>query len=214
MNNFIKKLKNQLAQPLPGFEAQVKMASFRKRLGNFSYEAPENPKREAAVMCLLFPKNDQWHIALMERAAHEKDKHSGQISFPGGRYEEDDPTYEYAALRETEEEIGVPMKDMTVIGKLTQLYIPISDFLVHPFVAYCKETPEFELAPDEVELLLEPSVKHLLNPDTIKQKTFKSPNGWELKDVSHYDVEGKIVWGATSMIMSEFLAVVENIRQD
>lgn len=213
MNDFIKKLKDQLAQPLPGVEAQDKMASFRRKLGKLNYEIPKNPKKEAAVMCLLFPKNDQWHVALMERVAHEKDKHSGQVSFPGGRYEEEDATYEYAALRETEEEIGVPMKDMTVIGKLTQLYIPVSDYLVHPFVGYCKKTPKFKLAPNEVELLLEPSIKHLLKPETIKQKTFHSPHGWELKDVSHYDVEGKIVWGATSMIMSEFLAVVENMTK-
>ncbi|MGB0862927.1 MAG: NUDIX hydrolase [Saprospiraceae bacterium] len=212
MDDFIKKLKHQLSQPLPGIEAQAKMSSFRRKMKDFNYAIPEIPKREAAVMCLLFPKNNQWHIALIERAAHEKDKHSGQISFPGGKYEESDKTYKYAALRETEEEIGIPMNDMTVIGKLTQLYIPVSDYLVHPFVAYCSKAPIFTPEINEVALILQPSIEHLLNPNTIQEKTFNSPNGWELKDVLHYSVEGKIVWGATSMILSEFLAVVENIN--
>jgi len=135
--DFIEKIQQRLSETLPGKEHQRLMAPSLRGQEKF----PTQSLTVACVLVLLFPKNDKWHFALMQRMPHEKDKHSGQISFPGGRYEESDSTLEYCALRETEEEVGVTMDNVTVIGQLSELIIPVSNFQVYPFVGFVKNTP-------------------------------------------------------------------------
>ncbi len=207
MKKFIEELEKQLAFPLPGLEAQMKMATFRKTDKAEDFLPPKTFKK-AAVLCLLYPKGANWHIALMKRTTHEHDKHSGQVSFPGGRYEETDADYGYTALRETEEELGIPMKDITLIGKLTDIYIAPSNFMVYPYVGFCETVPNFKPDRSEVAEILEPSITHLLDPATIKTGDFNSPNGWTASNIRYFDVNGEVVWGATSMLLNEFLEVV------
>ena len=212
MNTFIERLKAELEKPLPGWKVQLKMTSMGDgREGYDGTFVKPASWRTAGVLCLLFPKNGEWHIALMKRTANKHDKHSGQVSFPGGGHEEDDISYEYTALRETEEEFGIPMKDIEILGKLTQLPVPASSYLVFPFVGVCYSMPKFVAETGEVASILEPSVKHLLNPATLKTTDWTSPSGWRLKDVPYFDVDGNVVWGATAMMLSEFLEIARPI---
>ena len=210
MNELIPQLQQRFTAPLPGIAAQMEMMNSNRPINVPLDFTPKNPK-EAAVLCLLFPKENGWHIGLMKRTTHPQDKHSGQVSFPGGKYEEDDPNYAFTALRETEEEFGIPRDDIHLIGKLTPLYIPFSNFLVHPFVGYCDPMPHIQPDKDEVAAILQPSLSHLLLPETVKVGNFRSPLGWEAKNVKYFDVDGEVVWGATSMILNEFLTLVREL---
>ena len=206
MFGFINQLKTGLEQPLPGVEAQHRMANnFRRRSSDAPFDA-----RVACVLLLLYPRDSQWHIVLIERVSHDKrDRHSGQISFPGGKLEETDPSLLAGALREAEEEVGMESKKVQTLGRLTELYIPVSNFLVHPFVGFSKEQPLFVPQPSEVQSILEVPVSTLQDPVTLRVKDIKVRNSITLKEVPYFDVEGHVVWGATAMILSEFLAVVE-----
>lgn len=206
-HDFITALRHAFQQPLPGPDAQRRMASFTRQLNTRPYEVPARPEKEAAVLCLLYPDGPQWRIPLMQRATHEGDKHSGQISFPGGRYEATDPSYAFTALRETEEEFGIPAENIELLGALTPLYIPVSEFLVHPYVGAMRTVPQFHPDPAEVAHILTPSLHELLQPDTLCHDDIHTPQGFALRQVPHYAIEGRRVWGATSMMLCEFLEV-------
>ncbi len=214
MKSFIKALKKQLQEPLPGWNAQKKMMSLSRseNRGTLNFKVTETWKT-AAVLCLLVPNNDKWQIALMKRATNKHDKHSGQISFPGGKHEKSDPDYEFTALRETEEEFGIPTDEIEILGKLTSLPVPASDFMIYPYVGYCKTMPTFTPEKSEVAAILQTSVDHLLDPATLKVKDWSNPSGWSIKNVPYFDVEDNVVWGATAMVLAEFLEIVENTKQ-
>jgi len=206
MLEFIDQLKTGLKQPLPGVEAQHRMANnFRRR----SSDAPSDA-RIACVLLLLYPRDSQWHIVLIQRVSHDKrDRHSGQISFPGGKLEDTDPSLLGGALREAQEEVGVNVEKIQSLGRLTELYIPVSNFLVHPFVGFSKEQPLFVPQPSEVQSILEVPVSTLQDPSTLQVRDIKVQNNITLKEVPYFNIEGHVVWGATAMILSEFLVVVE-----
>ena len=202
--DFIKNIQQRLSETLPGKEHQHLMApSLRGREG-----MPEQSPTVACVLVLLFPKNDKWHFALMQRVPHEKDVHSGQISFPGGRFEESDDSLEFCALRETEEEVGVPIDNVTVLGQLSELHIPVSNFQVYPFVGFVKNTPTFIPQPTEVQQIIEVPIEMLKDASNQKTIDFRVRKNIILKDTPYFDFYGNQVWGATAMMLSEFRAVV------
>lgn len=204
--NLIQKIKTNLQSPLPGKTAQDKMShAIRKHATNIPDDA-----RTACVLVLLYPKEEQWHIAFIERqSSHPDDKHGGQISFPGGMQESTDPSLEYTALREAYEEIGIPMESVKMLGPTTALYIPVSNFQVFPFIGYLENTPTFQAQPSEVRSILEVPINHLTNPETRKTKDMKISKNMTLKKVPYYDVEGHTLWGATAMMLREVLEVME-----
>jgi 8-oxo-dGTP pyrophosphatase MutT (NUDIX family) len=205
-NSFIEKIKSRFVHPLPGRNAQAKMAPSIAR--EFR---PAADARIACVLALLYPKNNDWNIVLIERMSskNKNDRHSGQISFPGGGYEDFDDSLASAALREAEEEVGVFSKDISIIGQLSDMYIPVSNFLVHPFVGYMDYAPNFIPQPSEVKGILEVPIPKLLAPSTIQTKDLKISEGFILKNVPYYSLNNHIVWGATAMMLSEFLEVVD-----
>ncbi len=203
--DFLTAIKEQLDNNLPGQAAQVQMASGTRT----KFPTIPSTAKEACVLCLLYLKEEEWHLVLMERVStNPNDRHSGQMSFPGGKLETGE-TYEEGALRETEEEIGIPREDIKILGKLTPLYIPVSNFHVHPFVGMLTYVPSFTPQKSEVKELVEVPINLLLDTNNrrIKDLTIKTIT---IKAVPYFDVYGKVVWGATAMMLSEFVALLNN----
>jgi 8-oxo-dGTP pyrophosphatase MutT (NUDIX family) len=205
---FIAHLRAQLQQPLPGQPAQYRMASMRRLEELSTLPAPPPDAKVACVLNLLHQKDGTWRTVLIQRTQNQQDRHSGQVSFPGGRYERSDESLAAVALRETEEEVGVPIADVEILGRLTQLYIPVSNFLVHPFVGVLHAAAEFRPQVGEVAHILTPELAQFTAPDATKRRDLQLAQGLTLRDVPYFDVEGRMVWGATAMILSEFLEVV------
>lgn len=203
-HNFIHELQQKLQRPLPGRDAQLKMAHITRRL---YVEAPAEA-RQAAVLAPLFQKKDEWHVVLIERNANDRDHHGGQISFPGGKFEPDDGTMLNTALREVEEEIGIPKNEVKVLGSLTDLYIPVSNFQVHPFVGYLERRPSYLLQLEEVQAVLEIPLDTFREESVRKTTDIRISRQLTLKNVPFFDVDGKILWGATAMMMSELLEII------
>ena len=210
---WLDKLKVELASPLPGAEVQWQMAHAARNLIQLPV-IPENAVK-AAVLILLYPDaSGNWSIVLIQRKPHKLDRHSGQISLPGGRLEPEDPGPDYAAAREAEEEVGVPARDIKLLGNLTDLYIPVSGYMVHPFVGVVDFTPSFYPQETEVAGILEAPLPLLLSPDTIKFGSIKLSNDFVLSSVPYFDVKGHVVWGATAMILNEFLWVMRKAKRE
>lgn len=200
----------QLKNPLPGHTAQFRMSA-QKRI--MALGLPQTPPPNAKIACVMnllhTDASGAWRTVLIRRTANPHDRHSGQISFPGGRWEESDGVLEAVALRETTEEIGVPTNQIQVLGQLTELYIPVSNFLVYPFVGVLQGEPDFVPQPGEVESILTPPLDALLDPANLKMMDMRVANNITLTDVPYFDIDGHAVWGATAMILSEFLTILE-----
>lgn len=210
MELLITHLTGQLAQPLPGKQAQLKMATLRRIEELEMRGVPPADARVAAVMILLHrPPGETWKTVLIERAAHPKDRHSGQISLPGGSYELSDDSLEAVALREAHEEIGIPPAQIQVLGRLTELYIPVSNFLVHPFVGIIHGTPVFSPQPGEVAHILTPPMHLFFNPEYQKTTDLRLSDDLTIRNVPYFEVDGRVVWGATAMILSELIEILD-----
>ncbi|MCC7303625.1 MAG: CoA pyrophosphatase [Bacteroidia bacterium] len=204
---FIDELKCKLQAPLPGQPAQYLMAPLERRMLREFIPAGVTP-RLGSVLLLFYPENGRPMTVLMKRPQSAL-AHAGQISFPGGKREDCDADLECTALRETEEEIGVPAADLKVIGRLSDLYIPPSNFHVHPFVGYTEKTPAFRPDPAEVAGLLYVEAKVLLHSDNVKSmRRFNKTLGKEV-ETPYFDVCGETVWGATAMMISELREVMK-----
>jgi 8-oxo-dGTP pyrophosphatase MutT (NUDIX family) len=198
-------LKQRLNLPLPGETAQLQMAhAFRRKL----WPAPEDAI-DAAVLILFYLKDFRWHNVLIERSSsNPSDRHAGQISFPGGKKESSDTDLIQCAMREAYEEVGLQPEETIVIGKLTPLYIPVSNFKVHPIVAYTEVQPRFIAQQAEVASIIEMPFDHFLNKEHVKNTDLVIGSGIKMDDVPYFDVQGKILWGATAMMLSELLTIV------
>lgn len=205
MDSFINHLQDRLAQPLPGREAQFRMAHLDRR-----YLPPPPPDaRLAGVLALFFPKNEDWHLVFIERKSNNpKDRHGGQISFPGGKFEKEDGHLQQTALREAHEEVGVDHSTVTILGRLTELYIPVSNFLVNPFVGFVDYTPRFLPQIEEVNGILEVPFSVFQQQEGRQTTEVLLGNQIRISDVPYFNLNGKVMWGATAMMMSELVAVV------
>ncbi|MEO6039871.1 MAG: CoA pyrophosphatase [Saprospiraceae bacterium] len=203
-------LAERLLHPLPGQPAQYKMASLRRveELGLRSTPPPD--VKTAAVLLLLFTQQGTWHLSLIQRTVNLKDRHSGQISFPGGRYEPADGSLANAALREAHEEMGILPERVRLLGALTTLYVPVSNFVVHPFVGVINdgEPPDFVPQPGEVAIILTPPLEIFLNEQNRKMTDMTIAEGITLRNVPYFEVEDRVLWGATAMMLNEFLEVL------
>jgi len=207
--NFIEQLQILLQQPLPGEVAQYRMApAYRPKLSKDEIAALQ-PKI-SGVLLLLYEKNNQYHIVLTERKKYDG-VHSGQMSFPGGKKEANDEDLTATALRETQEEIGVGPEYIQLLGKLSELYIPPSNFLVYPTVGYARELPPFVPEKKEVETIVEVPLSHLLHPANINLAQEIRLPGTTVR-VPAYNFNGHIIWGATAIILSEFTYLCEKIN--
>lgn len=203
-DNFINQVNAVFKAELPGREAQLNMST---RLPQYQKEqTPPANVRVAAVLVHIY-YNQEWKLTLMERT--NRGPHSGQISFPGGGVEDQDSNLIDTALREAQEEVGILPQDVEILGKLTPLYIPVSNSLVHPFVGYSTNLPSYVLDPEEVQSVIVASFADFFNPEKLKERNLTVGNGFRLKDVPYFDINGHVVWGATAMMMSEFLVALQ-----
>ena len=208
-DTFIERLIERHAKGLPGRKFQMAKAA----IARFDFFDAPPTARQSAVLVLLFPKDGQWHVVLTERVGNVNDPHSNQISFPGGSLEENDVSLADCALRETHEEVGILPETVTIIGKMTDLYIPVSNFHVHPFLAWTDAPPQYERQITEVKHVIEAPLHVLQNAENHKRKDMTTTR-LELKNVPYFDVNGKIVWGATAMMLSELLEIIGGLHKN
>ena len=161
----------------------------------------------AAVLILLYPIEDKWHFFLTKRTDNVE-HHKGQISLPGGMLEKGE-SHKEAAIRETFEELGVQSRDINIIGPLTPLYIPISNFKIFPFVGWLKSAPKLNIQSKEVSKVFSPSIYSLTDPKTKKIKD--SILLGQKVQIPFFNLKNEVVWGATSMILSEFKKILKGI---
>ena len=198
-------IKERLNHPLPGKAAQEKMLTLPKIPVNIPrFERKGIP---AGVLLLLFPDNDNIHFFLTLRT-ETVDHHKGQISFPGG-VQEHNETLEHTALRETMEEIGIKPESISMIGKLTPLFIPVTGFEIFPFIGWSDNKPVTKAQDKEVEKIIVVSISDLIDEQKHKIKKTKIRN--IPVSMPYYDLNGETVWGATSMILSEFKTIIQEI---
>lgn len=197
-----KRVSSAIAAGLPGQGGQLVMAP-RPRPGWPAAEWPPDT-RQAAALLLVFPTADGPSLVLTKRA-NNLPQHAGQVSLPGGAVEEDE-RIEDAALREAHEEVGLPAAAVRIVGILTPLHIPVSGFAVHPVVGICDAVPEFRPADHEVERVFSVTLRDLADPARVRRTT-RVREGTTY-DVPYFDLAGEVVWGATAMILAEFLDVL------
>jgi 8-oxo-dGTP pyrophosphatase MutT (NUDIX family) len=205
-------LRQRLTQPLPGSQAQFQMSSrhFEPHVLQELYQNLPPNHRPAAVTILLFYRQNVLHTALMQRP-EDSHAHSNEVSLPGGRYDDTDPDILYTARREMQEEFGVKPESVEILGALTPIYIPVSNILVSPFVGFAAD-PNLQFSPDpkEVVEILETPLDWLFESHRRKTTTITRSNGAQLQDIPYFDLHDRIVWGATAMILSEFVACLSD----
>lgn len=195
---------------LSGFESHIKMAPMFRGV-SFRNFTPTGDYKKSAVLILLSRQNEDVQILFTLRSEN-LNSHKGQISFPGGRME-DGETPAMTALRETHEETGIEPSAVNLLCELSPLFVPPSKSLITPVLGYVETIPELLINPDEVEDCFWISIDSLLNTHLLKQEEsfFDGQNVM----IPYWDVHPKTkLWGATSMILREFLDIYETILQD
>ncbi len=202
-------LRQRLLAPLPGRAAQLRMAP-QPRPGWDPDLLPDG-LRDAAGLVLLYPHDGEWRVPLTLRGSWMR-QHTGQVSLPGGRVDPGE-TVEQAALREAHEEVGVEAALVDVIGRLTPLHIPVSGHLLHPVVGITATRPAFRVAEAEVERLIEVPLKALRDPSLVlREPRMRERPPLVVMDVPYFHVDGVKVWGATAMVLAEFLALLHDLE--
>jgi 8-oxo-dGTP pyrophosphatase MutT (NUDIX family) len=196
-----------LQLPLPGRAAQQNMA-VRPRPGDRP-DLPDPCPNEGAVLVLLYERRGRLVVPLTRRT-ETVETHKGQVSLPGGSREPQDNHFEQTALRETCEELGIAEETVEVLGALTPLYIPPSRFCVYPYVGFASHPFRLRPDPNEVAEVIEVPLEHLLDPTTRQVEThLREERSFQ---VPVYRLAKQKVWGATAMILAEFLALLSAVQ--
>ena len=196
-----------LRQELPGYVAHQAMAHAVRKIDPTRYDPIA---REAGVLMVIYETaHGDFHLVFIKRgAAHEQDKHAGQIGFPGGKKEPSDPDMMYTAMREAEEEINIDLSQIDILGRLSPLYITVSKYLVHPYVAYCRQIPDLTKQESEIEEILHLPLSEFRSASAKQETRISIANGITLNHVPCFLINGHVIWGATAMIMNEFLEII------
>jgi len=198
-------LKDRLQKPLPGDLAHQQMMA--QPIGQRFKMKHEKPPKKGAVMIVLYPDEGKIYFPLMQRPPYQG-IHGGQVSLPGGKKEDSDKDLIETAIRETFEEIGVRISESEIIGSLSDLNVTASNFIVKPVISILYKKPDFVKDPREVEHIFKAEVQHLIHPQTLQEKELTVAQEVRLK-APFFDIEEKVVWGATAMILSEFVEILK-----
>ena len=194
-------IRKALSQKLPGAISHRKMLPLHREL--IARPEENNRIKHSSVLLLLFVEDSELKACLIKRPGHMK-HHAGQIALPGGRIEKGETPLE-TALRETWEEIGITGDQIEILGSLSELYVQVSRFQIHPFVGWLGKIPEFKINKNEVEKTISFPVKMIENSfDEVELNTISG----RVK-VPCMLFEGEIIWGATAMILSEFFDALQ-----
>jgi len=198
----VARVRAALLAPLPGATAQDRLSPRPGRVWPTTIDPAK--VRHAACLLLLFPRDDRAHLVLTLRA-ETLGRHGGQVSLPGGAIEPGE-SFEQAALREAQEEIGLAPSGVQLLGALTPLDVPVSGFRMHPIVAAAADRPALHASDGEVARILEVPVEQLIDPARLVWRTSKRDD----RDVAvpTFVVDGADIWGATAMVLAEFLALL------
>jgi 8-oxo-dGTP pyrophosphatase MutT (NUDIX family) len=204
----IEHIRKALRDNLPGKSAHQKMLP-----PNIKLKDPQNPQnvKQSGVLLLLYPHNGKLQICFIRRPDSMK-FHGGQIAFPGGKYEQSDKNLVNTALRESKEEIGIKTDDIIILGELTTLYVSVSNFYIKPVVGYCISKPNFKINNHEVEELITLPVEFFNNKNIIQVKEVETSSG--KLNTPCFVIKNQIIWGATAMILAEFLSICNNRNFD
>ena len=205
INKIAEQLKARLKNPLPGNEAHL--ITRIKTKSEVTFPNTIEAAIPAAVLILLFPFKDEIQFFLTKRT-EDVEHHKGQISLPGG-IRENNETLEKTAVRETKEEVGIDPNTIMNLGSLTPFFIPVTGYIVHPFIGWCKEKPSTQVHDVEVNQLFSVSISELLDENILQNEE------WNIRGydaiVPYYNFGECKVWGATAAILSEFKLILKGI---
>ncbi len=204
----IEEVRIAIKSSLPGIEAHLKMIPFDREL--IVPDINKTKFLDSAVIMLLFYHLNKLHFCLIKRSMKLK-YHPGQISFPGGKIEKGESDYTVTALREANEEIGLNPKDVEIIGYMSNVYIPVSNFMIHPVLAYSEYKPILKANESEVDEIISLPIYEFFNPVNITEEILKTGNS-TIKTPC-YKINSHIIWGATAMLISEFCELIINHRR-
>jgi 8-oxo-dGTP pyrophosphatase MutT (NUDIX family) len=197
-------LEQRLHGAKPGLESQLKMVP-DPRPGDKTYQEAGDSCLRAGVLVLIYPREDNFYLVLTRRTSQVA-HHQAQISFPGGQMDEHESAIE-TALREAAEELNIAPAEVRVLGELTPLYIPPSNYCIYPVVAAAERRPDFRPSLHEVAEVIEVPLDHLLDLKNIKRE--KWPLGGIEVTVPFYSFQGHKIWGATAMVLAELLDLIK-----
>jgi 8-oxo-dGTP pyrophosphatase MutT (NUDIX family) len=206
VQDIIAQLKIELKNPLPGESAHRKMLPPDRSL-----ELPSGIVniKQAGVLLLLFPEDGKLKIVFIRRPSSMK-HHADQIAFPGGRLEITDKDLTQTALREASEEIGLYSDEVEIIGQLSPLYVRASNFSIQAFVGWSQNPPLFKINNNEVADIHIFAIDDLVNPGSLQNQKVNTTFG--VAEFPGYMIDDIFIWGATAMIISEFIQVYNRIR--
>ncbi len=206
---FLRFVPKLIEAKLPAFDAHIKMAPLERLESLTNINFGDKKPKIAAVMMLFYPKNNRTHLILIVRNSYEG-VHSAQIAFPGGKYEFEDKNFAHTALRETHEEVGIHPNKIEIIKSFTELYIPPSNFMVHPFLGISKEELVFTPQPSEVANIIELPLSTFLNEAIVVDEKLSTSYADNIS-VPAFKIEEYIVWGATAMMLNELKEVLKEV---
>ena len=208
--DFKEKLRAELANELPGEMAHSMMMPIL-RDDNMKMPTGQPPPMKSAVLILFYPdEHDHIHFPLIQRPTYNG-AHSAQVSFPGGKEEPTDISLIQTALREAKEEVGIIPEKVEIIGKMTDLFIWVSNYIVTPVIGFVNEEPDFQKDDQEVDAIIKVDLYDIINPEKRKEGTILARGKYKIQ-TPYFDIDNRIVWGATAMMLNELSMVISKIE--